>query len=240
MEKNDELYHYASQYYDPVKAHEYYMEHRELKGRSTGMSDTQREGWTYAKKQIDTAKAKEKESEKNQYKSNIRQMKERAEQVRQSIVAEVKRKAEFIKKQLDKQTKNLKMPDKSDKLPAYARSYQQKVLANKRSAATKNAQRDLSKLSENQSTQLSDLSTALSSVIEQVRSDYKNKLSGIDSKYENIADAEYANIKTHLPGKVASKSSSSSSTSKTDSDGESAKIANIRKMLEERRQQCNK
>lgn len=71
MEKNDELYHYASQYYDPVKAHEYYMEHRELKGRSTGMSDTQREGWTYAKKQIDTAKAKEKESEKNLKRINI-------------------------------------------------------------------------------------------------------------------------------------------------------------------------
>lgn len=29
----DFLAHYASQYYDPVKAHEYYMEHRKLKGR---------------------------------------------------------------------------------------------------------------------------------------------------------------------------------------------------------------
>lgn len=29
------LIHYASEYYDPVKAHEYYMKHRHLKGRTT-------------------------------------------------------------------------------------------------------------------------------------------------------------------------------------------------------------
>lgn len=29
------LAHYASQYYDPVKAHEYYMKHRELKNRTS-------------------------------------------------------------------------------------------------------------------------------------------------------------------------------------------------------------
>ena len=33
MKKNDYLAHYASPYYDPAKAHEYYMRTRELKGR---------------------------------------------------------------------------------------------------------------------------------------------------------------------------------------------------------------
>lgn len=32
----DQLLHYASPYYDPVKAHEYYMRHRKLKGRRIG------------------------------------------------------------------------------------------------------------------------------------------------------------------------------------------------------------
>ena len=37
---NDQLMHYASKYYDPVKAHEYYLKNRELKGRrSTGSLD---------------------------------------------------------------------------------------------------------------------------------------------------------------------------------------------------------
>lgn len=34
------LIHYASEYYDPQKAHEYYMEHRKLKGRSGSGSDS--------------------------------------------------------------------------------------------------------------------------------------------------------------------------------------------------------
>ena len=29
---SNELYHYASKYYDPVKAHEYYEKHKQLKG----------------------------------------------------------------------------------------------------------------------------------------------------------------------------------------------------------------
>ena len=33
MDINEPLQHYASPYYDPVKAHEYYMRTRELKGR---------------------------------------------------------------------------------------------------------------------------------------------------------------------------------------------------------------
>lgn len=32
---SDYLIHYASPYYDPVKAHEYYMKNRELKGRTS-------------------------------------------------------------------------------------------------------------------------------------------------------------------------------------------------------------
>ena len=40
MPNDDEIYHYASKYYDPVKAHEYYMQRRELKGRVSGSKST--------------------------------------------------------------------------------------------------------------------------------------------------------------------------------------------------------
>lgn len=47
------LQHYVSQYYDPVKAHEYYMRTRQLTGRTTrGMSDQQKKAWAYTKSQI--------------------------------------------------------------------------------------------------------------------------------------------------------------------------------------------
>lgn len=40
--------------YDPVKAHEYYMAHRKLKGRHStkGFSDTQKEQWAYTKHEL--------------------------------------------------------------------------------------------------------------------------------------------------------------------------------------------
>lgn len=40
--------------YDPIKAHEYYMKHRHLKGRHStkGMSESQKETWAYAKSQV--------------------------------------------------------------------------------------------------------------------------------------------------------------------------------------------
>lgn len=40
--------------YDPVKAHEYYMKHRKLKGRHSvkGMSETQKERWEYAQHEL--------------------------------------------------------------------------------------------------------------------------------------------------------------------------------------------
>ena len=51
---DDVLQHYASEYYDPVKAHEYYMKNRELKGRTStsGLNDKGREAASYIKKQI--------------------------------------------------------------------------------------------------------------------------------------------------------------------------------------------
>lgn len=43
---------YSSKYYDPQKAHDYYLANRELKGYSTrDMSDDQKAAWGYTKKQ---------------------------------------------------------------------------------------------------------------------------------------------------------------------------------------------
>lgn len=56
------LAHYASEYYDPVKAREYYLRTRELKGRQSssdltvkgnkGRSEQRKQAWDYAKNQI--------------------------------------------------------------------------------------------------------------------------------------------------------------------------------------------
>lgn len=49
--------HYASEYYDPDKAREYYLRTRELKGRrsASGLkTESKKQAWAYAKNQIDT------------------------------------------------------------------------------------------------------------------------------------------------------------------------------------------
>ena len=40
MPNDDEIYHYASKYYDPIKAHEYYTQRRVLKGRASGVKNS--------------------------------------------------------------------------------------------------------------------------------------------------------------------------------------------------------
>lgn len=49
------LAHYASEYYDPAKAHEYYLRTRELKGQQSTSdlkTDKKKQAWAYAKNQL--------------------------------------------------------------------------------------------------------------------------------------------------------------------------------------------
>lgn len=66
---DDWLAHYASPYYDPVKAHEYYMEHRKLVGRKStaGLNDEGKEIAAYIKKNIN-------EERKNKVEANKKAM----------------------------------------------------------------------------------------------------------------------------------------------------------------------
>lgn len=84
------LMHYASQYYDPAKAHEYYLKTRELKGRTTnGMSDAQKEAWGYAKEEIT--------KEKN---SKMEELRTKAKEARDQIAEKL---AQYADKNLKQQ-----------------------------------------------------------------------------------------------------------------------------------------
>ena len=56
LSHSDELKHYASQYYDPQKAHEYYMKNRELKRRKSTarLNEKGKNAAAYVKEQLDT------------------------------------------------------------------------------------------------------------------------------------------------------------------------------------------
>ena len=74
------LRHYASPYYDPQKAHEYYMRTRELKGRSTtSLNDEGKKIWSYTKNNIKSEKAAKvkEEQEKRKLRNFVKKQKQR-------------------------------------------------------------------------------------------------------------------------------------------------------------------
>lgn len=74
---DDDLKHYASPYYDPVKAHEYYMKNRELKGRSsTGkLTDEGKAAAKYVKNQLNEEQKSKVEAHKKETDSEIESLK---------------------------------------------------------------------------------------------------------------------------------------------------------------------
>lgn len=114
MKNDDFLMHYASKYYDPVKAHEYYMRTRELKGRrsSSKLSDEGKEVWSYTKNQITTSKKQDVENEKNKRDVKIQQLRDKANQTRESITQKLKALNESLSVKVA--TKRKKINDKRD------------------------------------------------------------------------------------------------------------------------------
>lgn len=72
ISKRPELYHYASPYYDPVKAHEYYEEHKKLKGRrsTASLNEQGKSAAQYIKRQIYAERDKKLEDRKTKYDSD--------------------------------------------------------------------------------------------------------------------------------------------------------------------------
>lgn len=92
-EMNDNsIQHYASKYYDPVKAHEYYMRTRELKGRrsTSKLSDAGKKAWAYTKNEIGLEKKAKAGAAKAERDQAVRALRERASEVRASITERLK------------------------------------------------------------------------------------------------------------------------------------------------------
>lgn len=73
---DESLKHYASPYYDPVKAHEYYMRNRELKGENSrkstaGLNDEGKAVAQYVKNQLDTERKSKVDAHNNQTQAQI-------------------------------------------------------------------------------------------------------------------------------------------------------------------------
>ena len=92
MDINEPLQHYASPYYDPVKAHEYYMRTRELKGRrsTTKLNDEGKKVWAYTKNEISGEKKEKVKEEQETRKQKIAELRAKAKATREQISDKLK------------------------------------------------------------------------------------------------------------------------------------------------------
>lgn len=69
---NNTLVHYSSPYYDPVKAHEYYEQHKKLNGRTTsGLNETGRKAANYVKTEINKERDSRISDEHSKYSKDL-------------------------------------------------------------------------------------------------------------------------------------------------------------------------
>lgn len=218
----DFLAHYSSANYDPVKAHEYYLKNRELKGRqqsTKGMSDTQKEAWSYTKNKIGTDKKAELTSSRNAQKAKLEQLRNQANETRDRI----RKKLEGLLKGLEvKEIKPVVVPKpKLFEIPENA-TPRQKALFQKQNQmkmdrynhevskaesdardATKAAREEAGKKAKAAQTlasgELKKISTDLKSAVDKARTSYEASKKATDAKYKSATDTEYNNIRTKLP-----------------------------------------
>lgn len=151
------LAHYASKYYDPVKAHEYYLRTRELKGRTStgGLNDTGKEALTQVraklKEEHDSTVKKAKEDTVNQIIKNSSAM--------QSSIDSLKKMFEGLGNQS----------------------------ADEQSSQKAHIKAQIAKLKAQNSEQRAALKAQQSSTIKKANADYKSKVEAETSKIANEA-----------------------------------------------------
>lgn len=109
------LRHYASPYYDPQKAHEYYMRTRELKGRSTtSLNDDGKKIWSYTKNNIKSEKAAKVKEEQEKRDQKITELREKAEATKEQISSRLKELNEALTQNASDRKKNIDTDKDSD------------------------------------------------------------------------------------------------------------------------------
>lgn len=181
----------APRIYDPVKAHEYYMRTRELKGRRSGAAlktKQQKEGWEYVKSEVAKNKAVASYLTSAQTKAII-----------EKIKADVKqRREELSKKMKDLIEKNKGFPP-PPKLPENATKAQKAKHAEDvakykedRARFNESSRAERAKISEERG----KVSADLKSSVEKARAEFKTAMEGIKAKYESELTSEFNALKS--------------------------------------------
>lgn len=166
--EKDAIAHYASPYYDPEKAHEYYMKNRELKGRSGSSSDS------------DVSDNSRSTSKLNDSGKSI------WKQVQGNIKAEKKSVKENLNAQRDAQIEAIKNKSQQSQEKIFEKLEKlQNATFKKKGAFDKAVKKSFSK---------QKASRELRATIQAVREAYAQYKKSADESYESIFQEEYDKI----------------------------------------------
>lgn len=189
--------HYASKYYDPVKAHAYYMRTRQLKGRPTsGMSDEQKEAWGYVKDQVTTENKALVDENTKQRDAQIASLRSEATKTRESIAEKLRG---YIEKIQGTTT------SKRDAITTDAKTKREAIserVAKEKEAVRDQKKKDLESLLEIPKTASAEQKERLraqnASKKENINDSASDKLKAISDKASKERETAAANLKTAI------------------------------------------
>lgn len=179
------LVHYASKYYDPVKAHEYYEEHKKLKGRTStaGLNEEGRIAAQYIRKNINDERDKNIEVAKATTKSQIETDKANLESQKSQRESEMRQHTEQAQKQIDSIRERIqKMSPRQRELASNVLGKQIESIRNANNSQRQKVTADISRLREENSQKRQALN-------EKLRADTKGFRDDAKSRYESELDA---------------------------------------------------
>lgn len=215
-DEDDYIAHYASPYYDPVKAHEYYERTKKLKGRRTGtLNDKGKEAKAYVKTKINS---KRDSDLKNAEIQSAKRIEERKQASKRETYDRIKKESDELGQKLDKLISAVSKLDG----PAL-RANKKRILNVINQLASKNKQSRTALISMYKSNKTkinTEERERLTAEKKKIRTDasssYEKELSKIQS------DSNFLNVKKTTKKKSSKKKSSSASTSKKSSTKKSS------------------
>ena len=210
---DESLKHYASPYYDPVKAHEYYMRNRELKGENSrkstaGLNDEGKAVARYIKNQLNTERKSKVDAHNNQTQAQIDVKKNNMDSTinakKKNMIASIESHKTQTKEKIEKLREELKGMSMDD-WNKYAEHIQSEISKLRESNDTIRA-----KLQAEYSSESANLRTAYKNDSTNLRNAHKTETARLSKEYEEKYKSELDKLKSDSKYIKAPKSSKSS------------------------------
>lgn len=183
------LEHAESDYYDPVKAHEYYERTKELSGRQSKTrlkTDAQRQGFSYVRSRVKEDKKAELDSVSAANKAGMEQIRATGKQRREALSVKMKQLFEKISTDVDL------------KIKALPRSLSKAERAIEIAKIRGAAQGERASTKEKGQGERAQIVGSLKSAVEDARSNYKQLREAIKVKYDVKLDNEFDAISNNV------------------------------------------